>query len=62
MIDQVCSGHAKGKHVHIQLSTEFSGAGTAEFAAKALCPGGRVLILINIQHTFFIDIDLVLFY
>lgn len=37
MIDQVCSGHAKGKHVHIQLSTEFSGAGTAEFAAKALC-------------------------
>ena len=37
MIDQVCSGHAKGKRVHLQLSTEFSGAGTAEYAAKALC-------------------------
>ena len=30
--------------------------------SKLKVPGGRVLILININHTFFIDIDLVLFY
>ena len=51
MVDQTSKAACA---VHPYASSGCSAAGTN--------PGGRVLILININHTFFIDIDLVVFY